>query len=78
MANTTMPQTQTLTKIPSLVLTPSQAKNFFSLSFTIAEIAEEWLEKNGQYSFEFLKGLQEAEKDIQKGRVKEIKSLLEL
>lgn len=69
---------QTATKNSKLSLRLSQVKKIFDLSNYLADLAEELLEENAQYSKEFIKGLKKSEKDFKEGRVRKIKSLREL
>ena len=69
---------QTITKNSSLILRPREVRKLFDLSSYLADLTEEWLESNGLYNREFIKGLKESEEDIKKGRIKKAKSLLKI
>ena len=71
-----MPQIST--KNSKIFLPPSQIRKLFNLSNYLADLTEELLEENAQYSKEFIKGLRKSEKDVREGKVREIKSLREL
>lgn len=69
--------TQTIVKNLE-VFRPSQLRKLFSLSLNLADIAEELLEENAQYSKEFVKRIKKSEKEFKEGKIKELKSFKEL
>lgn len=69
--------TQTIVKNLE-VFRPSQLRKLFSLSLNLADIAEELLEENAQYSKEFVKRIRKSEKEFKEGKIKELKSFKEL
>ena len=70
--------TQAVIKNLKLSLRPFQIRKLFDLSNHLADITEELLEENAQYSKEFIKGIRKSKKDVKEGRIKEIKSFREL
>ena len=69
---------QTISQNSSLTLKPHEVEKLFNLSSYLADLSEEWLELKGLYDREFIRGLEESEEDIKKGRVRRVKSLLEI
>lgn len=61
-----------------VTLKPQELRRFFTITSELADLAEDILERRGEYSEEFLRGLNKSLKEAHEGKSQEITSLAEL
>ena len=69
---------KTISKQNKLLVSTRDVKNLFDISSKIADATESFLEDNGLWSADFIRGIKQSVKDYKKGAVREISSLREL
>ncbi len=57
---------------------PHELRRFFVITSQLADLAEDVLERRGEYSDEFLSGLNKSLKEAREGKLQEVRSLSEL